>query len=159
LPVFTRPRGSRNATFASAEVALNSFKVSAKDSAFLPLNVGTATDPESLCGPEDVVAAGLKSPVHSFGVVQAFGGGRATGTSSVEVWSEAELLGLFSACSILVAGVSCCCGSSVIFSGTGFGLSRGRDLGMAGIIGTAGMVDLCGAFGAPGVILPFARIG
>ena len=56
------------------EVALNVLRVSARDSALVLPNDGATADPESLCGAEGV-EDGLKSPVHNFGVVQAFGGG------------------------------------------------------------------------------------
>ena len=60
--------------------------------------------------------------------------------------------------SMLTTGGAGDCESSGVFSVTAFELSRGRDLGMAGIIGTAGIVDLCVVFGATGVVSPFAGI-
>jgi len=154
-----RPRGSRNATFDSFDVALNDLRASANDSALFLPRVETRADwPGSLLAELDVAAVGLKMPVHNFGVVQAFGGGEATLMLSVPVSSDADVAMLPPSCS--KSGTDACwgCELSDNFSAAGFEVSRGRVLGMAGTIGTGGTIGLWEAFGAIGVASPGAGI-
>jgi hypothetical protein len=145
LPVFTRPRGSRKAIFESGEIALKDLKASARDSAFVLLKPGVAAArPDSLEAAVDVAAAGLKRPVHSFGVVHAFGAA-ASLASSFPPFS-ASVLAI--SCSASMLGVR---GSSGLSSEAGLGVSRGTAFGTAGITGA---VDFEGCFGATGVVSP-----
>jgi hypothetical protein len=131
--VFTRPRGSRKATFESGEIALKDPNASARDSELVLLKPGVAAArPDSLDAAVGVVAAGLKSPVHSFGVVHAFGAATSL-TSSVAPCSVSALV---ISCSPSMVGF---CGSSALSSKTSLGVSRGTVFGIAGITGT---VDL-----------------
>ncbi len=149
--MFTRPRGSRKATFDSLEIALNNLNASASDSEFvLPKPGAAAARPDSLEAAVDVVTAGLKRPVHSFGVVQAFGAGSLT--SSVAPGSASATSAFAASGPPSVADPR---GSSPVFSGAGLGDSREAAFGIAG---TTGTVDLCDFFGATGVVSPPAGI-
>lgn len=87
--MFTRPRGSRNVTLESLDVALKVLNASANDSPFVFPNVGTVAAWLSVCVVEpDMPAAGLNRPVHDFGVDQALGAGAVGFISSVFTSSE-----------------------------------------------------------------------
>jgi hypothetical protein len=148
FPVLTRPRGSKKATRDSFDTALKDFKASLKDSELDLLMVGpAAARPDSLEAAVEVAATGLKRPVHSFGVVQAFGGGEASLTSSV--CSVAASFNSVRSCWASAAGFSVCALSDV-FAGAGLGIAFGR----AGTTGTAGREGL----GGTGVVSPAAGI-
>jgi hypothetical protein len=150
--VFTRPRGSRKETFESEETALNDLKASARDSEFVLLKPeAVAARPDSLEAAVDVAAAGLKRPVHSLGVVQAFGA-VASLASSVAPGSASDTPVFVASCSPSVPDF---CGSSAVCSGAGLGASRGIAFGIAG---TTGTVDFCDCFGATGVVSPPAEL-
>jgi hypothetical protein len=150
LPVLTRPRGSKKATRDSFDTALKDFKASVKDSALvLPMAGAVAACPDSLEAAVEVAATGLKRPVHSFGVVQALGGGAASLTSSVcSVEASFDSVG---SCWASAAGFSVCALSDV-FAGAGL-ISRGIAFGRAGTTGT-GREGL----GGTGVVSPAAGI-
>lgn len=144
--MLTRPRGSRKATFASLDTALNDLKASASDSEFVLLKVGAAAFcPPSLEGVVDMAVAGLNSPVHSFGVVQAFGAA-APLLSSVGADSPSALVDCVTFSSTSVESFT----SSVESPDAGLTASRDTVLGNAGITGT---VTFWG-FGAIGVVSP-----
>jgi hypothetical protein len=149
LPVLTRPRGSKKATRDSFDTALKDFKASVKDSELvLPMAGAAAARPDSLEAAVEVAATGLKRPVHSFGVVQALGGGEASLTSSVcSVGASLDSVG---SCWASAAGFSVCAFSDV-FAGAGL-ISRGIAFGRAGTTGTAGREGL----GGTGVVSPAA---
>lgn len=145
LPVFTRPRGSRNATFESGDTAAKDLNASARDSEFVLLKLGfAAASPDSLEAAVDVTAAGLKRPVHNLGVVQAFGAATSF-TSSVTLCSGSAFV-TSSPSSMTVFGFS-----STLSSEATLGASRGTAFGIAG---TTGTVDFCDCFGATGVVSP-----
>jgi hypothetical protein len=148
FPVLTRPRGSKKATRDSFETALKDFKASLKDSELvLPMVGPAAARPDSLEAAVEVAATGLKRPVHSFGVVQAFGGGETSLTSSV--CSVEASFNSVRSCWASAAGFSVCALSDV-FAGAGLGIAFGR----AGTTGTAGREGL----GGTGVVSPAAGI-
>ena len=137
--MFTRPRGSRNATFESLETVLNDRNASANVSALVfPKFAGTEARAPFFAASAAAVA-GLNSPVHNFGVAQAFGGGGATFSSSVT--GSSELVFLSPPCSATVSAL--CCGFELSWasSDTGFAVSFWTAFGIAGITGTAGRVD------------------
>lgn len=150
--MFTRPRGSRNATFESLETALNDRNASANVSALVfPRFAGTAAR-APFFAPAAVAVAGLNSPVHNFGVAQAFGGRGATFSSSVT--GSSELVFLSPPCSASVRALCCSFESSCALSGRDFAVSLWTAFGIAGITGTAGRVDRWEGFGATGVASP-----
>jgi hypothetical protein len=130
---------------------VNDLKASARDSEFVLLKPeAVAARPDSLEAAVDVATAGLKRPVHSLGVVQAFGAA-ASLASSVALGSASDTL-VFVASSPSVPDF---CGSSTVCSGAGLGASRGMAFGIAG---TTGTVDLCNCFGATGVVSRSAEL-
>jgi hypothetical protein len=94
----------RKATLESFEVASNVFKASAKDSLFdIPKLETFPAEASDFIGKE-VAEDGLNSPVHAFGVDQAFGGGGAGFGSSVIISAEEVGAGCVG-CSPSTAGV------------------------------------------------------
>ncbi len=145
LPVFTRPRGSRNATFESGDKAAKDLSASARDSEFVLLKPGfIAASPDSLEAAVDVTAAGLKRPVHNLGVVQAFGAALSFNTSVTLCSGSAFVTSPPS--SLTVFGFS-----STLSSEATLGASRGAAFGTAG---TTGIVDFWDCLGATGVVSP-----
>jgi len=103
---------------------------SARDSELVLLKPGVAAArPDSLEAAVDVAAAGLKRPVHSFGVVHAFGTAIPL-TSSVALRSASTVV---VSCSPSTLGF---CASSALSSKAGLGVSRGTVFGIAGTTGT-----------------------
>jgi hypothetical protein len=150
LPVLTRPRGPKKVTLDSFDTALKDFKASARDSALVLPRVGAAAArPDSLEAAVEVAAVGLKRPVHSFGVIQAFGGCEDS-LSSPACSVEASFTSVES-CKVSAVGFSVCAASGV-FVGAGLA-SRGIAFGRAGTTG-AGLEG----FGGTGVVSPAAGI-
>jgi hypothetical protein len=96
LPVLTRPRGSRNANFASFVVALKLRNVSAKDSLFAWLRPPTAEEFMALdwvpfTEGVVVITGVLKRPVQSFGAPFAVGEFGLVSFSSARIPSVSSL--------------------------------------------------------------------
>ena len=144
--MLTRPRGSRKVTFASLETALNDRNASAKVSALIFPKFAGAEVREPFLVARVAAVVGLNSPVHSFGVVQAFGGVATLGSSGS---GSSKVAFLSPSCS---SGIALCIFRlSCVFSGTDLKASFVTDFGIAGMTGTAGNVDRCDGFGATGV--------
>ena len=154
FPPLTRPRGCRKATLELVEAASNAFKASANDSLLDTLKLETFPAEGSDFVGKEVAEDELKTPVHALGVDQALGGGGAgfgssATTSSVD--AEAGCVASSSTAADVIATV----GSSEDLEEVGLGISWGRDLGIAGIIGRAVAAAL-EAFGVIGVVSPWA---
>jgi len=126
-------------------MAVKDLKASASDSEFVLLKPGAAAArPDSLEAAVDVAAAGLKRPVHNFGVVHAFGA--ATSFASSEVPCSGSVFEVSWPPSMLAFGAS-----SSLVSVAGFDASRGRAFGIAG---TTGIVAFGSCLFATGVVSP-----